>query len=272
MDRLDGSLLYRTPGGSTVRSPGAYPDCSRTPTIGGRRSPGRGPRAAAGGAGVRTAIDCGGLPRTRAGRGRGGTVAGEERNGFLRGARRARGGHACDPLPRLAITPSGSEARRCGFVRATVEQEAGHPALRGVRVLTLAVNLPGPAAASRLRDMGAHVVKVEPPGGDPLARMCPAYYEELRSGQKVVRLDLKDGRDRASLDDLLEDTDLLLTASRPAALGRLGSPGPNFTLVSRACARSPSSGISLRTRTRRATTSPTRLATGRSRRRTCRPC
>src|SRR4051794_17100766 len=51
------------------------------------------------------------------------------------------------------------------------EREAAHLPLRGVRVLTLAVNLPGPAAACRLCDMGASVVKVEPPGGDPLARM-----------------------------------------------------------------------------------------------------
>ena len=94
--------------------------------------------------------------------------------------------------------------------------------LRGVRVLTLAVNLPGPCAAFRLGDMGASVVKVEPPGGDPLARMCPGYYEELSAGQEVVRLDLKEQDDRASLDGRLEKADLLLTSSRPAALGRLG--------------------------------------------------
>jgi alpha-methylacyl-CoA racemase len=103
-----------------------------------------------------------------------------------------------------------------------VERDAGHPPLWGVRVLTLAVNLPGPAAASRLWAMGAFVIKVEPPGGDPLARMCPGYYEDLSAGQEVVRLDLKDQQDRASLDDRLRATDLLLTASRPAALGRLG--------------------------------------------------
>jgi alpha-methylacyl-CoA racemase len=103
-----------------------------------------------------------------------------------------------------------------------VERDAGHPPLWGVRVLTLAVNLPGPAAASRLWAMGAFVIKVEPPGGDPLARMCPGYYENLGAGQEVVRLDLKDRHDRASLDERLEGADLLLTASRPAALGRLG--------------------------------------------------
>src|SRR5215216_8202042 len=102
------------------------------------------------------------------------------------------------------------------------EREAEYAPLRGVWVLTLAVNLPGPVAASRLCAMGASVVKIEPPGGDPLARMCPGYYEDLSAGQKIVRLDLKDQQDRASLDDRLKATDLLLTASRPAALGRLG--------------------------------------------------
>jgi alpha-methylacyl-CoA racemase len=107
-------------------------------------------------------------------------------------------------------------------------REAEHLPLGDVRVLTLAVNLPGPVAASRLRGMGAAVVKVEPPGGDPLARMCPGYYAELSAGQEVVSLDLKDREDRASLDDYLESMDLLLTASRPAALGRLGLSWPEL--------------------------------------------
>jgi alpha-methylacyl-CoA racemase len=111
---------------------------------------------------------------------------------------------------------------------ADAGREAGHLPLRGVRVLTLAVNLPGPEAASRLGAMGASVIKVEPPGGDPLARMCPGYYEELSAGQKVVRLDLKDKQDRAFLDDRLERMDLLLTASRPAALERLGLSWPDL--------------------------------------------
>ena len=253
-----------------VRSPSAYPDCSRTPAIGGRRNPGQGHRAAAGGAGVRTAIDCGGSSAHESGPRSGRHSAGEERNELLRSTRRARGGHACDPLP--SPRPSGSEAWRRGSVRATVGREAGDLALRGVQVLTLAVNLPGPAAASRLRDIGAHVVKVEPPGGDPLARICPGYYGELSSGQEVVRLDLKDGRDRASLDDLLEGTDLLLTASRPAALGRLGLSWPELhARFPRLCQVAivghppPDQDVPGHDLTYR-------LATGRSRRRTCHPC
>ncbi len=67
-------------------------------------------------------------------------------------------------------------------------REGKHLPLEGVRVLTLAVNLPGPVATSRLRDMGAAVFKVEPPGGDPLALMCPGYHAELSAGPVWERL------------------------------------------------------------------------------------
>jgi crotonobetainyl-CoA:carnitine CoA-transferase CaiB-like acyl-CoA transferase len=100
--------------------------------------------------------------------------------------------------------------------------------LRGIRVVSLALNVPGPAAAARLCSLGAAVTKVEPPGGDPLASVCAAWYEELCAGQDVVRLDLKDAAGRASLDGLLEGADLLLTSSRSAALDRLGLSWPDL--------------------------------------------
>lgn len=94
--------------------------------------------------------------------------------------------------------------------------------LNGVRVLSLAVNLPGPAAAARMASLGAHVTKVEPPVGDPLAFGAKDYYEQLVAGQEVVALDLKDEADRAALWQRLAEVDLLLTSSRPSALARLG--------------------------------------------------
>lgn len=93
--------------------------------------------------------------------------------------------------------------------------------LSGIRVLTLATNLPGPVAAARLRELGATVVKVEPPGGDPLTRICPAWYASLIRDQKIVRLDLKEPNDRIQLDHLLEASDLLITSTRGSALNRL---------------------------------------------------
>ncbi|HEY8552776.1 MAG TPA: CoA transferase [Thermaerobacter sp.] len=94
--------------------------------------------------------------------------------------------------------------------------------LRGCRVVNLALNVPGPVAAARLQALGATVVKVEPPGGDPLASAAPAWYRQLTAGQEVVTLDLKTPDGREALERLLTDADLLLTAQRPSALARLG--------------------------------------------------
>ncbi len=94
--------------------------------------------------------------------------------------------------------------------------------LQGVRVVSLAVNLPGPLAVARLRSMGASVRKIEPPTGDPVAHAQPDWYGELHEGIDVTRIDLKDSADRARLDPYLDDSDLLITATRPSSLERLG--------------------------------------------------
>jgi crotonobetainyl-CoA:carnitine CoA-transferase CaiB-like acyl-CoA transferase len=94
--------------------------------------------------------------------------------------------------------------------------------LAGLHVVTTALNLPGPAACSRLRDLGASVVKVEPPLGDPMERYCAAWYSRLHDGVTVKKLDLKEAPDRKAMDELLLGADLLVTAQRPSALARLG--------------------------------------------------
>jgi crotonobetainyl-CoA:carnitine CoA-transferase CaiB-like acyl-CoA transferase len=96
--------------------------------------------------------------------------------------------------------------------------------LEGLRVVSLAVNLPGPLAAARLHRLGADVTKVEPPSGDPLGRYAPGWYAELTTGQRVRSLDLRGAAGRAALEALLERSDLLLTSMRPSAAGRLGLP------------------------------------------------
>ena len=99
---------------------------------------------------------------------------------------------------------------------------AGSAPLEGIRVVTVAVNLPGPAAAARLVELGAAVTKGEPPEGDPVAAVSPALYERLAVGQTVLRLDLRVQAGRDRLAELLQDADLLLTSSRPSALARMG--------------------------------------------------
>src|SRR5262245_65334617 len=78
-----------------------------------------------------------------------------------------------------------------------------------------------------LRDMGAAIVKVEPPAGDPLATFAPAWYAALCAGVTVERIDLKLDPGRARLDDLLAAADVLITSSRLSSLARLGLSWPD---------------------------------------------
>lgn len=94
--------------------------------------------------------------------------------------------------------------------------------LQGVKVVSVALNAPGPVAAARLTKLGAHVTKIEPPTGDAIKTAAPGWYESLCQGQTVLRLDLKSPEGRAQLDDLLAQADLLLASFRPSALQRLG--------------------------------------------------
>jgi alpha-methylacyl-CoA racemase len=93
--------------------------------------------------------------------------------------------------------------------------------LQGVKIVSLALNAPGPVAAQRLTQLGAEVTKVEPPTGDPTSKAAPEWYEQLCSGQTVLRLDLKNAAGKTRLDELLAKSDLLLTSFRPSALRRL---------------------------------------------------
>ena len=93
--------------------------------------------------------------------------------------------------------------------------------LKGTRVVTMALNAPGPVAAARLRDAGATVIKVEPPSGDPLERFCPGWYGELHEGIAVERVDLKSTEGALRMRALLADADLFLSSQRPSALARL---------------------------------------------------
>jgi crotonobetainyl-CoA:carnitine CoA-transferase CaiB-like acyl-CoA transferase len=93
--------------------------------------------------------------------------------------------------------------------------------LEGIRAVNLSLNLPGPVAAARLLRLGAHVIQIVPPSGDPMEAYNPVFYRSLHAGQEFLRLDLKAPEDRAQFDALLSSSDLLLTAFRPAALDRL---------------------------------------------------
>lgn len=94
--------------------------------------------------------------------------------------------------------------------------------LRDFRIVNAGCNLPAPLAAQRLKQMGARVVKVEPPGGDLFESYSPSWYRDLHHGQEVIHLDLKSEPGKRAMQDLLKASDLLMTSSRPSALKRLG--------------------------------------------------
>ena len=94
--------------------------------------------------------------------------------------------------------------------------------LKGTRILSLALNLPGPAALMRCRQMGAICRKLEPPGGDPMRHYSPAAYTQLHDGVEVLAADLKTDAGQQMLQRELSNTDVLITSFRPSALTKLG--------------------------------------------------
>jgi alpha-methylacyl-CoA racemase len=95
-------------------------------------------------------------------------------------------------------------------------------ALKGVRVLSLSLNLPGPAALMRCKAMGATCVKLEPPHGDPMGLYSPNAYAQLHIGVRIAKADLKTELGQRALHRELAKTDVLLTSFRPSALKKLG--------------------------------------------------
>ena len=105
------------------------------------------------------------------------------------------------------------------------------PVLKGVRILSLCLNLPGPAALMRCRQMGARCAKLEPPApvgapagssGDPMGLYNPAAYGLMHEGVRVRVADLKTTQGQAALHRELAKADVLLTSFRPSALTKLG--------------------------------------------------
>lgn len=94
--------------------------------------------------------------------------------------------------------------------------------LAGTRIVSLALNLPGPAALMRCRRMGATCVKLEPPSGDPMGVYNPAAYGQLHEGVSVRQADLKTAAGQEILHAELARAHVLLTSFRPSALAKLG--------------------------------------------------
>ena len=99
-----------------------------------------------------------------------------------------------------------------------------HGALDGLRVLELTHVMAGPFCGQVLADMGADVVKVEPPGtGDSSRRsMGTAAFLAVNRNKRSVALDLKDDAHRAAFLRLADGADVVLENNRPGVAERLG--------------------------------------------------
>ncbi len=101
--------------------------------------------------------------------------------------------------------------------------------LAGVKVIDLSHYIPGPFASLMLADMGAEVLKIEPPAGDGMKALGPRdadgqpiFYQALNASKSVLRLDLKTDAGRATLLDQVDHADVLIEGFRPGVMQRLG--------------------------------------------------
>lgn len=101
--------------------------------------------------------------------------------------------------------------------------------LSGIRVLDFSRVLAGPAASLALADLGAEIIKVEPPGGGDDTRNFPpfsdghsVYFLGINRGKKSIVIDLKSADGVALARDLAAKCDILIENYRPGVMDRLG--------------------------------------------------
>ena len=87
-------------------------------------------------------------------------------------------------------------------------------------VVDLSRYLPGPFASRELQRLGARVIRLEAPGGDPLRELAPAWHDALNERKESVEIDLK--ADPEAGRALCSDADVVIESFRPGVVGRLG--------------------------------------------------
>jgi crotonobetainyl-CoA:carnitine CoA-transferase CaiB-like acyl-CoA transferase len=102
--------------------------------------------------------------------------------------------------------------------------------LHGVRILDLSIWRPGPYATQLLADLGADVIKLEPPRGDPM-RVFPELFATLNANKRSIVLDLHDPAQRAQAHALVTEADALVEGFRPGVAARLGMGEPEVRTI-----------------------------------------
>lgn len=96
-------------------------------------------------------------------------------------------------------------------------------ALQGIRILDVTYYLPGPYAGLRLANLGAEVIKVEPPEGDPARSLSGGHVHRANNkGKRIVHIDLKSEAGLLEMIELVKTADALIETFRPGAMKKLG--------------------------------------------------
>ncbi len=118
-----------------------------------------------------------------------------------------------------------------------MSKEVFPKALDGIRILDLTRNIAGPVATMMAAEMGADVIKVEPPGGDEMRTWPPfvdgqsVYFISCNRGKRSISLDLKSAEGKALFLDLLKHADVLVENYRPNTLEKLGLGWDQLKLI-----------------------------------------
>jgi crotonobetainyl-CoA:carnitine CoA-transferase CaiB-like acyl-CoA transferase len=100
--------------------------------------------------------------------------------------------------------------------------------LEGLRVIDFSRVLAGPHCGKHLLDLGAEVIKVEPPAGDlsrhafPVLGAVSGYYAQQNAGKRNLSIDLNDPESRQVVARLCDTADIIVENFRPGALGSFG--------------------------------------------------
>ena len=100
--------------------------------------------------------------------------------------------------------------------------------LKGVRILDCTRNIAGPVATMLAAEMGADVIKVEPPGGDEMRQWPPfvdgesVYFVSCNRGKRSIAIDFKSDEGKALFHRLLATSDVMIENYRPGTLEKMG--------------------------------------------------
>jgi crotonobetainyl-CoA:carnitine CoA-transferase CaiB-like acyl-CoA transferase len=94
--------------------------------------------------------------------------------------------------------------------------------LAGIRVVDFSMFVPGPFASAILADLGAEVIKVEPPRGDPGRSYVPVQFRTENRNKRSIALDLKHAEAGPIVEKLVKQAQVVIEGFRPGVAKRLG--------------------------------------------------